>query len=188
MSDSGLTAAGSSTYSSDTLHVGDGTWDSHRDTFLLPNLMGVNFATMQYNGKSVCINPKKCSLTNVCASQVWVTDSRTWPGTIPLSLHMALLRLLSSWDSSLYPLSSFDITPDGIHFGHSSSTPGARYSRYSSQQSCLFWAGLLLVQREVSPTLTMGLVWLSTSWSFFKCCGVGLSTKWKGIKCGTVYR
>ncbi|KAJ5143581.1 uncharacterized protein N7515_002368 [Penicillium bovifimosum] len=50
MSDSGLAAAGSSSYASNTLHVGDGTWDSGRDTFLLPNLMGVNFETMRYNG------------------------------------------------------------------------------------------------------------------------------------------
>ncbi|KAE8146199.1 hypothetical protein BDV25DRAFT_162976 [Aspergillus avenaceus] len=51
MSDnSDLTAPGSSTYASNTLHVGDGTWDSGRDTFLLPNLMGFNFDTMQYNG------------------------------------------------------------------------------------------------------------------------------------------
>ncbi|EAW08399.1 uncharacterized protein ACLA_031320 [Aspergillus clavatus NRRL 1] len=50
MSNSDLTAPGSSTYASNTLHVGDGTWDSGRDTFLLPNLMGVNFETMQYNG------------------------------------------------------------------------------------------------------------------------------------------
>ncbi|KAI9735673.1 MAG: hypothetical protein M1834_001689 [Cirrosporium novae-zelandiae] len=50
MSTSGLAAAGSSSYDSDTLHVGDGTWDSDRDTFLLPNLMGVNFATLRYNG------------------------------------------------------------------------------------------------------------------------------------------
>lgn len=45
-----MSAPGSSTYSSNTLHVGDGTWDSGRDTFLLPNLMGLNFETMQYNG------------------------------------------------------------------------------------------------------------------------------------------
>ncbi|CAG8890152.1 unnamed protein product [Penicillium egyptiacum] len=50
MSNSDLAAAGSSTYASNTLHVGDGTWDSGRDTFLLPNLMGVNFETMRYNG------------------------------------------------------------------------------------------------------------------------------------------
>lgn len=48
----GFTAAGSSTYASNTLHVGDGTWDSQRDTFLLPNLMGLNFETMRYNGES----------------------------------------------------------------------------------------------------------------------------------------
>ncbi|KAK4547128.1 hypothetical protein LTR36_001349 [Oleoguttula mirabilis] len=50
MSTSTLSPAGSSTYSSNTLHVGDGTWDSGRDDFLLPNLQGLNFATMQYNG------------------------------------------------------------------------------------------------------------------------------------------
>ncbi|KAL2853108.1 hypothetical protein BJX68DRAFT_51318 [Aspergillus pseudodeflectus] len=51
MSDSsGLTAAGGASYTSNTLHVGDGTWDLDRDTFLLPNLMGVNFETMRYNG------------------------------------------------------------------------------------------------------------------------------------------
>ncbi|EPS28071.1 hypothetical protein PDE_03017 [Penicillium oxalicum 114-2] len=50
MANSGLTPAGSSTYSSNTLHVGDGTWDTQRDTFLLPNLMGLNFETMRYNG------------------------------------------------------------------------------------------------------------------------------------------
>lgn len=52
-SNDGLTAPGSSTYASDTLHVGDGTWDSSRDTFLLPNLMGLNFDTMRYNGKLI---------------------------------------------------------------------------------------------------------------------------------------
>ncbi|KAM0717309.1 hypothetical protein Q7P37_007161 [Cladosporium fusiforme] len=46
----GLADPGSSSYSSSTLHVGDGTWDSERNTFLLPNLMGLNFNTMQYNG------------------------------------------------------------------------------------------------------------------------------------------
>lgn len=46
-----LAPAGSSTYSSNTMYVGDGTWDSSKNTFLLPNLVGLNFATMQYNGK-----------------------------------------------------------------------------------------------------------------------------------------
>ncbi|KAI9893543.1 MAG: hypothetical protein M1814_006339 [Vezdaea aestivalis] len=45
-----LAPPGSSTYVSNTLHVGDGTWDQGRDTFLLPNLVGLNFATMRYNG------------------------------------------------------------------------------------------------------------------------------------------
>lgn len=50
MADSGLSPAGSSTYSSNTFHAGDGTWDGQRDSYLLPNLVGLNFATMQYNG------------------------------------------------------------------------------------------------------------------------------------------
>ena len=32
------------------MYVGDGTWDSQRNTFLLPNLQGPNFETMRYNG------------------------------------------------------------------------------------------------------------------------------------------
>jgi len=35
------------------MHVGDGTWDTQRDTFLLPNLVGLNFDTMRYNGKFI---------------------------------------------------------------------------------------------------------------------------------------
>ncbi|MCJ1478440.1 hypothetical protein MMC13_007120 [Lambiella insularis] len=45
-----LAPVGSSTYNSPTMFVGDGTWDAQRNTFLLPNLQGLNFATMQYNG------------------------------------------------------------------------------------------------------------------------------------------
>ncbi|KAI9849654.1 MAG: hypothetical protein M1837_002779 [Sclerophora amabilis] len=32
------------------MSVGDGTWDSQRNSFLLPNLVGFNFDTMRYNG------------------------------------------------------------------------------------------------------------------------------------------
>lgn len=48
-----LSPAGSSTYSSNTMYVGDGTWDATRNTFLLPNLVGLNFETMRYNGISI---------------------------------------------------------------------------------------------------------------------------------------
>lgn len=47
-----LSPAGSSTYSSNTLYIGDGTWDSSRNDFLLPNLVGLNYETMRYNGKA----------------------------------------------------------------------------------------------------------------------------------------
>ncbi|KAL6712635.1 hypothetical protein ACN47E_000512 [Coniothyrium glycines] len=50
MSNQELSAPGTSVYSSDSMYVGDGTWDSQRNTFLLPNLQGLNFDTMRYNG------------------------------------------------------------------------------------------------------------------------------------------
>ncbi len=46
-----LSPAGSSSYASNSLVVGDGTWDFTKNTFLLPNLVGLNFDTMQYNGE-----------------------------------------------------------------------------------------------------------------------------------------
>lgn len=58
-----LAPAGSSTYTSDTMYVGDGTWDTDRNTFLLPNLVGLNFATMRYNGNSCCPPGNKLQLT-----------------------------------------------------------------------------------------------------------------------------
>ncbi|PMB66402.1 hypothetical protein BM221_007391 [Beauveria bassiana] len=45
-----LSAPGSASYASDTMNVGDGTWVFDKNTFLLPNLQGVNFDTMRYNG------------------------------------------------------------------------------------------------------------------------------------------
>ncbi|KAH7360274.1 hypothetical protein BKA65DRAFT_492735 [Rhexocercosporidium sp. MPI-PUGE-AT-0058] len=50
MANDGLSPPGSSSYSSNTMYVGDGTWDSTRNDFLLPNLVGLNFETMRYNG------------------------------------------------------------------------------------------------------------------------------------------
>jgi hypothetical protein len=46
-----LSSPGVATYDSNTLVVGDGTWDFTKNTFLLPNLVGLNFETMQYNGE-----------------------------------------------------------------------------------------------------------------------------------------
>ena len=50
MSTQGLTAPGSAQYNSPLMAVGDGTWDSQDNTFLLPNLQGLNLAMTQYNG------------------------------------------------------------------------------------------------------------------------------------------
>ncbi|KKY39289.1 hypothetical protein UCDDA912_g00709 [Diaporthe ampelina] len=45
-----MSAPGTASYDSDTMEVGDGTWDFTKNNFLLPNLVGLNFETMQYNG------------------------------------------------------------------------------------------------------------------------------------------
>ncbi|KAK3178630.1 hypothetical protein OEA41_000767 [Lepraria neglecta] len=50
-----LSPAGSSSYSSNTMTVGDGTWDATRNTFLLPNLVGFNLATTQYNAFALLV-------------------------------------------------------------------------------------------------------------------------------------
>ena len=47
-----FSSPGSANYDSSTQTVGDGTWDFTKNTFLLPNLLGNNFDTMRYNGKS----------------------------------------------------------------------------------------------------------------------------------------
>lgn len=46
-----MSSPGTATYDSDRLTVGDGTWDFSKNTFLLPNLMGLPFDTMRYNGE-----------------------------------------------------------------------------------------------------------------------------------------
>ena len=53
-----LAPPGSSTYNSDTLYVGDGTWDATRNDFLLPNLVGFNYETTRYNGKLLSPAPQ----------------------------------------------------------------------------------------------------------------------------------
>jgi hypothetical protein len=45
-----MSQPGTASYDSDTLTVGDGTWDFTKNDFLLPNLVGLNLETMQYNG------------------------------------------------------------------------------------------------------------------------------------------
>ena len=47
---SGFSAPGQAIYSSTTQTVGDGTWDANRNDFLLPNIQGLNYNTMRYNG------------------------------------------------------------------------------------------------------------------------------------------
>lgn len=41
----------SESHTSNSSGVGHGTWDPHRDAYLLHNLMGHRFDTMRYNGE-----------------------------------------------------------------------------------------------------------------------------------------
>ena len=59
------------------MYVGDGTWDSQRNTFLLPNLMGVNFDTMRYNGEYS--GTKSGGILLIF--QAWGIVFATWPAT-----------------------------------------------------------------------------------------------------------
>ncbi|KAJ5791185.1 uncharacterized protein N7518_008196 [Penicillium psychrosexuale] len=94
MSNSDLAAAGSSTYSSNTLHVGDGTWDSGRDTFLLPNLMGVNFETMRYNGMGNRFKDMAGYHSIIIAHGVIATI--VFLGIVPISTF--IIRYYSRWN------------------------------------------------------------------------------------------
>ena len=51
-----FSAPGSVNYDSDTMSVGDGTWDFTKNTFLLPNLQGYNYETMRHNGNAHAVN------------------------------------------------------------------------------------------------------------------------------------
>jgi hypothetical protein len=75
-----LSPPGSASYSSDTMVVGDGTWDFTRNSFLLPNLVGLNFDTMRYNGNVLSTykptsGMEKHELTRWCDEQEWATAS-----------------------------------------------------------------------------------------------------------------
>lgn len=59
-----LSSPGSVSYDSDTMTVGDGTWDFTKNTFLLPNLQGTDFDTTRYNGSDgllFCSSPSSSS-------------------------------------------------------------------------------------------------------------------------------
>lgn len=51
----GFSAPGGAIYNSSLMYVGDGTWDSTKNDFLLPNIQGLNFQTMRYNGEKTAM-------------------------------------------------------------------------------------------------------------------------------------
>ncbi|KAL1970499.1 hypothetical protein VTN77DRAFT_4143 [Rasamsonia byssochlamydoides] len=89
-----LTPPGSSTYASDTMYVGDGTWDISRNTFLLPNLMGLNFETMQYNGMGNRFREMIGYQSLIVAHGVLATV--VFLGMVPAAI--LIVRYYSLWD------------------------------------------------------------------------------------------
>ena len=87
MSTDQLAPPGSSTYNSNTMHVGDGTWDNGRDSFLLPNLQGLNFATMRYNGMSNRF--RELPQYHVLIAGHGALAAITFLGIMPLALFLA---------------------------------------------------------------------------------------------------
>ncbi|KAJ5921667.1 hypothetical protein N7454_009141 [Penicillium verhagenii] len=98
MTVSGLTDPGSSTYSSNTLHVGDGTWDTQDDTFLLPNLMGVNFETMRYNATWIGMGNRFKDMTGYHSMIVahGVIAAIVFLGLVPMA--SLIIRYYSRWN------------------------------------------------------------------------------------------
>ena len=82
-----LAPPGSSSYSSNTMHVGDGTWDRTTDTFLLPNLQGLNFATTRYNGMGNRFKNEPQYHTIVKGHSVLAAI--TFIGILPLAIFLA---------------------------------------------------------------------------------------------------
>ena len=73
-----FSSPGSVSYDSETMSVGDGTWDFSKNTFLLPNLQGTNLETTRYNGTvhpQIRLLESAPKLTST-VSQAWATDSR----------------------------------------------------------------------------------------------------------------
>lgn len=80
---------GSSSYTSNTMSVGDGTWDTSRDIFLLPNLVGLNLATTQYNGTLHAPLSSPTWKTFLTLAQAWVIGFEIYHNIITLFELMA---------------------------------------------------------------------------------------------------
>jgi hypothetical protein len=74
-----LSAPGAVRYDSETMTVGDGTWDFNKNTFLLPNLQGLNFDTMRYNGELARSAHFDGNEDATNTTKAWEIDSRPSP-------------------------------------------------------------------------------------------------------------
>lgn len=94
-----MSQPGTAAYDSDTLTVGDGTWDFTKNDFLLPNLVGLNFETMQFNGTCPsALSPgypyptpgrQTLTLPSFLACQAWEIASRPCRNIMRSSKHTA---------------------------------------------------------------------------------------------------
>ncbi|KAK3058027.1 hypothetical protein LTR09_001104 [Extremus antarcticus] len=125
---SNLSPPGSSQYSSNTMTVGDGTWDSSRNSFLLPNLVGLNFETMRYNGmgnrfkdlpgyhKLILGHGVLAAITflGILPAAIFLAKyGGQWPGTRPsFKLHVYLQILVVFLSTVILVLGWFAVGPE----------------------------------------------------------------------------
>ncbi|KAI5863231.1 hypothetical protein GGS23DRAFT_59703 [Durotheca rogersii] len=119
----GLSAPGSATYESDTLVVGDGTWDFSKNTFLLPNLQGLNIDTMRYNGMGnrfstveqyhqlITVHGVLAVITFLFIIPTAVMYARFRPYGSPIVLHAYLHVLAMLLSTALFILGWFAVGP-----------------------------------------------------------------------------
>lgn len=82
-----MSAPGTATYDSNTMVVGDGTWDFTKNNLLLPNLMGLNLATTQYNGTW----PPRSSAASLVPSAMQLLTRSFFPLTLGMGNRFSTL-------------------------------------------------------------------------------------------------
>lgn len=174
MSTAGLSPAGSSTYSSNTLHVGDGTWDSSRDDFLLPPLVGVNFATMRYNGmgnrfrglteyhKLILGHGVLAAITFLFLLPLAIWSAKYWRtgGRRAVKLHVYLQILVITLSTVILVLGWFAVGPERSLTNPHHDIGVAIYAALWFQFLYGWIMGRMEKRRQMMPTRVPTKVWL----------------------------
>ncbi|KXL50848.1 MAG: hypothetical protein FE78DRAFT_84631 [Acidomyces sp. 'richmondensis'] len=174
MSTAGLSPPGTSTYSSNTLHVGDGTWDSSRDDFLLPPLVGLNFATMRYNGMGnrfrglteyhqlILGHGVLAAITFLFILPLAIWSAKYWRtgGRRAVKLHVYLQILVITLSTVILVLGWFAVGPERSLTNPHHDIGVAIYAALWFQFLYGWMMGRMEKRRQVMPTRVPTKVWL----------------------------